>query len=431
MSGTAGSSCEGAGSHEHHPADATSSDWSEAEVANLNRALTLYPSDKYPGSLERCVLIAAQLPTRSAREVALRISSLAASVAQQEQAQLQQQPTSPGGRVDKRRSGAAAGVTRGAASHPASSVKSGLRSPRASKSKAQPARQQPNNAGSSNPAVAAAPPSSSPSAHQELQFPQGIPPAGPVKLLPNLTASCFYESSTPSSNSCEDASTLRPASGADTGAGTSGSAETSFGDMAPAAKAQQAGTNAAGAAGSNAAADTLAQVQSLIDQNYSILNTFRSNMQQCKVVENTELLVRYRDNMMTCLNHMDNMSSSVANMPRLPVEPNLELANKFLPPKLGMPMSGMPPMGMPPPFPFNPAMAPPGAMFPPGMFPPMPPGTAPPPGMMPPMPPPFPMPMMHPGVMPPNANPQTDGDTGPARSPTPPAGASAPGKLDK
>lgn len=50
-----------------------------------------------------------------------------------------------------------------------------------------------------------------------------------------------------------------------------------------------------------------ALVTSLMDQNYVILASFKANMAQCKVVENTELLMRYRDNLAAALQHMQAM----------------------------------------------------------------------------------------------------------------------------
>ena len=119
------------------------------------------------------------------------------------------------------------------------------------------------------------------------------------------------------------------------------------------------------------------------------------------MVENSDLLVKYRDNVISALAHVGKMNGTMAMMPPLPVKPNMELANKFLPPPGSSPTQ-FPPQGMAPPFPFAPGMMPPtpgmmppmpGMMFPPSSMPPLgmmgfPPGFLPPPGMM---PPPFPM----------------------------------------
>lgn len=128
-------------------------------------------------------------------------------------------------------------------------------------------------------------------------------------------------------------------------------------------------------------------VGQLLNENYSILNALKSNMAQFKVVENTELLVRFRDNVLATINNMNSMPGLMSHMPALPVQLNLELASKFLPPSnhatptqpMPMPMapnpmtpnffnpsmgtsssglSLMPPMGMPDhmTLPMNPAM---------------------------------------------------------------------------
>ncbi|CAL5219211.1 g1002 [Coccomyxa viridis] len=92
----------------------------------------------------------------------------------------------------------------------------------------------------------------------------------------------------------------------------------------------------------------------LLEQNYAILNQFKQNMEVYKVNENTELLVRFRDNILTVLNQMNAMQGVMQQMPPLPVRLNVELANNFLPkavangvcqmPYMAAPMHGMPPM---------------------------------------------------------------------------------------
>ncbi|KAK9824297.1 hypothetical protein WJX72_009233 [[Myrmecia] bisecta] len=86
----------------------------------------------------------------------------------------------------------------------------------------------------------------------------------------------------------------------------------------------------------------------LLEQNYAILNSFKQNMAQYKVNENTDLLVRFRDNILTILNQMNSMQGVMSQMPPLPVRLNVELANNFLPKQpTGMYPGGIP--GMPPP----------------------------------------------------------------------------------
>lgn len=72
-------------------------------------------------------------------------------------------------------------------------------------------------------------------------------------------------------------------------------------------------------------------IATLLDSNYAVLNQLKINMQQCRVHENTELLMRYRDNILSILNHMNNMGGVMGQMPPLPVRMNVELANNFLP----------------------------------------------------------------------------------------------------
>lgn len=72
-------------------------------------------------------------------------------------------------------------------------------------------------------------------------------------------------------------------------------------------------------------------IATLLDSNYAILNQLKINMQHCRVHENTELLMRYRDNILSILNHMNNMGGVMGQMPPLPVRMNVELANNFLP----------------------------------------------------------------------------------------------------
>lgn len=50
----------------------------------------------------------------------------------------------------------------------------------------------------------------------------------------------------------------------------------------------------------------------LLEQNYAILNQFKQNMEVYKVNENTELLVRFRDNILTVLHQMNAMQVNLA-----------------------------------------------------------------------------------------------------------------------
>ena len=72
-------------------------------------------------------------------------------------------------------------------------------------------------------------------------------------------------------------------------------------------------------------------VAQLLEQNYAILNQFKQNMAQYKVNQNTELLIRYRDNLKAILSQMNAMQGVMQQMPPLPVRMNIELASSFLP----------------------------------------------------------------------------------------------------
>ena len=75
-------------------------------------------------------------------------------------------------------------------------------------------------------------------------------------------------------------------------------------------------------------ASTVAQ---LLEQNYAILNQFKQNMAHYKVNQNTELLIRFRDNLVAILSQMSAMQGVMQQMPPLPVRMNVELAASFLP----------------------------------------------------------------------------------------------------
>lgn len=78
-------------------------------------------------------------------------------------------------------------------------------------------------------------------------------------------------------------------------------------------------------------------VAQLLEQNLHILYQYKQNMHQFKVQENTELLVRFRDNILAVLNQMSSMDGVMSQMPQLPVRMNVELANNFLPAAAGSP----------------------------------------------------------------------------------------------
>jgi hypothetical protein len=77
------------------------------------------------------------------------------------------------------------------------------------------------------------------------------------------------------------------------------------------------------------------ELAQLLDSNFHIIGQIRENMKWFKVNENTELLVRMRDNTIKILHNMNQADGAMAQMPPLPVKMNLELANNFLPKVLG------------------------------------------------------------------------------------------------
>ena len=90
-----------------------------------------------------------------------------------------------------------------------------------------------------------------------------------------------------------------------------------------------------GADGSKDVSGSPAEMAQLLDSNFHIIGQIRENMKWFKVNENTELLVRMRDNTIKILQHMGKGDGVMAQMPPLPVKMNLELANNFLPKVLG------------------------------------------------------------------------------------------------
>jgi hypothetical protein len=76
----------------------------------------------------------------------------------------------------------------------------------------------------------------------------------------------------------------------------------------------------------------------LFEHNSQIIGQIRANLAACKLQENTELLVQFKDNIFAILNGMTNMPGIMSQMPPLPVKLNLELADSILP----MPQSSNP-----------------------------------------------------------------------------------------
>ncbi len=180
------------------------------------------------------------------------------------------------------------------------------------------------------------------------------------------------------------------------------------------------GAGAGGAGGAASAEDASSHgsgvpvaLTQLMESNYSILAQFKANMAAFKVMENTELLMRYRDNLVAIQQQLSTIGGIMGQMPPLPVQPNFDLANKFLPPPVKPP--GAP--GVPPALPGLPGMVPP----PPMPVPPVPPVPALPPPPMPAAPPP--------AVAPAPVAPGAPSPVPPAPSPAPPHPGFPPGAM--
>ena len=63
-----------------------------------------------------------------------------------------------------------------------------------------------------------------------------------------------------------------------------------------------------------------------------LIEEVKRNMAACKVAENTEVLGRIRDHIMAILASMGSMPGIMRQMPPLPIQLDLELANRILPP---------------------------------------------------------------------------------------------------
>ncbi|GAQ80168.1 hypothetical protein KFL_000480090 [Klebsormidium nitens] len=84
----------------------------------------------------------------------------------------------------------------------------------------------------------------------------------------------------------------------------------------------------------------------LLDENVRMVNQIRQNLANCKIQENNELLVKFRDNITTIINGMTSMPGILSSMPPLPVKLNTPLADSFLPPSKNLPLP--PPVTTPP-----------------------------------------------------------------------------------
>lgn len=317
--------------------------WSTEEEALLEMALSAYPSEMYPAAFERFVLVASQLPNKTARDVALRVRQLNA---QREQQEYGFKPK--GDHTSKKR-----GSNMQLPPMPKSVASNAQRSPRA-----KPTKQSVKGDKAAGGAFArdAPPPVTqivpAPMSTDPVLLP--LPPPCSKRLLPSLSASCFFQpASNPStSNSASEEEGIL----VDMVGGTSSIHHDLLMSGLPGLQINSSGAMQSmerGAAPNllevegmggmfvhkppspSLEAMSLNEIRNLMEQNYGLLNSIKDNMQQCKVVENTELLTHFRDNVLNCIGQLSSLSLS-GQMPPLPEQPNLELAAKFLPPRPGM-----------------------------------------------------------------------------------------------
>jgi hypothetical protein len=80
----------------------------------------------------------------------------------------------------------------------------------------------------------------------------------------------------------------------------------------------------------------------LLDANVGLAHTIASRLEASDVRDSTHLLCTLRDNILAILHRMTTQSGIMAQMPPLPVRPNLELADAILPPHgaMGFPSAG-------------------------------------------------------------------------------------------
>lgn len=78
-------------------------------------------------------------------------------------------------------------------------------------------------------------------------------------------------------------------------------------------------------------ADVAAAISTALDSNYVLLQSIKENMIAFNVSDNTDLLVRFRDNLLIAQLHLNSATGVLGSMPQLPVSINLDLAARFLP----------------------------------------------------------------------------------------------------
>ena len=74
----------------------------------------------------------------------------------------------------------------------------------------------------------------------------------------------------------------------------------------------------------------------LLDANVGLAHTIKGRLEASDVRDSTQLLCKFRDNILAILHRMTTQPGIMAQMPPLPVRPNLELADAILPPRGAM-----------------------------------------------------------------------------------------------
>ena len=77
----------------------------------------------------------------------------------------------------------------------------------------------------------------------------------------------------------------------------------------------------------------------LLNANVSLIGSIQDNMNNMKVADNVELLLQLRENIMMITEDMNNTPGMMSQMPPLPMQMDMNLANAVLPPSR---MSSMP-----------------------------------------------------------------------------------------
>ena len=70
----------------------------------------------------------------------------------------------------------------------------------------------------------------------------------------------------------------------------------------------------------------------LLDANVGLAHGIKSSLSTSSLAESASQLCNFRDNILAILHRMSSLPGMMAQMPPLPVRPNLELAATVLPP---------------------------------------------------------------------------------------------------